>query len=63
MNWRRTFAIIFLVLASTVLSPNTQAEEESQGPVSAITEENDLFSNPLTADHTDRHYTQGVKLT
>jgi lipid A 3-O-deacylase len=39
------------------------AEEEKQGPIFVVTEENDLFSNPFSADHTDRHYTQGLKLT
>jgi hypothetical protein len=39
------------------------AEEEKQGPIFALTEEDDLFSNPFTAAHTDRHYTQGLKLT
>jgi hypothetical protein len=38
-------------------------EDEKQGPIFVVTEENDLFSNPFTADHTDRHYTQGLKLT
>ena len=63
MNWRRIFMTIFWVVASVVLSFNVRAADENQGPIFAITEENDLFSNPLTADHTDRHYTQGVKLT
>jgi hypothetical protein len=39
------------------------AADEKQGPIFAVTEENDLFSNPFTANHTDRHYTQGLKLT
>ena len=63
MNWRRIFMTIFWVVASVVLSFNVRAADENQRPIFAITEENDLFSNPLTADHTDRHYTQGVKLT
>ncbi len=63
MNWRTIFIIIFWVITATALSFSVRAADESQGPIFAITEENDLFSNPLTADHTDRHYTQGLKLT
>lgn len=44
-----------------ILTVNGQAQDEKQGPLFAITEENDFFSNPF--DHTDRHYTQGLKLT
>jgi hypothetical protein len=39
------------------------AADEKQGPIFAVTEENDVFSNPLTPDHQDRHYTQGMRLT
>jgi hypothetical protein len=62
MNWRITFIVIVWVVASVVLSSNVRAADESQGPIFAINEENDLFLNPLTANHTDRHYTQGLKL-
>jgi len=51
------------IMVSAWLVPCARATDEKQGPFFAITEENDLFSNPLTADHTDRHYTQGTKLT
>ena len=47
-----------MVLA--ILTVHGQAQEEKQGPLFAVTEENDFFSNPF--DHTDRHYTQGLKL-
>jgi hypothetical protein len=63
MNWRIVFILIFWVTASAALSINGWAADEGQGPIFAITEENDLFSNPLTANYTDRHYTQGLKLT
>ncbi|HTS19128.1 MAG TPA: lipid A deacylase LpxR family protein [Verrucomicrobiae bacterium] len=43
---------------------SSTTNEDRQGPFFAVTEENDLFSNPFTAtDHTDRHYTQGLKFT
>jgi len=41
----------------------TRTDADRQGPFFAVTEENDLFSNPFTANHTDRHYTQGLKFT
>jgi len=41
----------------------TPRPQDREGPIVVGTEENDLFSNPFTADHTDRHYTQGLKLT
>ena len=63
MNRRIIFIAFFGVVASAMPSPDLWAADESQGPFFAITEENDLFSNPLTADHTDRHYTQGLKFT
>jgi hypothetical protein len=44
-------------------APVLLAVEKSQGPILAATEENDLFSDPFSADHTDRHYTQGLRLT
>ena len=58
------------VLASAVLTfagyaddgarvvPTSRAEDK-EGPIFVVTEENDLF----TDEHTDRHYTQGLKLT
>jgi lipid A 3-O-deacylase len=63
MNWRIIFITIFGVVVSAMPLLEVRAVDESQGPIFAITEENDLFSNPLTADHTDRHYTQGLKMT
>jgi hypothetical protein len=50
-------------MPSVLLVPITSAQDERQGPIFAITEENDVFANPLTGDHTDRHYTQGLKFT
>jgi hypothetical protein len=37
----------------------TSRTEDKEGPIFVVTEENDLF----TDQHTDRHYTQGLKLT
>ena len=63
MSWRATLITFFCVMASVMLVPSGSAQDERQGPIFAITEENDLFSNPFTADHTDRHYTHGLKFT
>src|SRR5271168_4173731 len=40
----------------------TLADNDRQGPFLAVTEENDLFGTPL-GRNTDRHYTQGLKIT
>ncbi|HVM61707.1 MAG TPA: lipid A deacylase LpxR family protein [Verrucomicrobiae bacterium] len=74
----RRFSVVVLagyMLVSVLPARNCRADSQAsivtpaepsgdrQGPLLAVTEENDLFSNPITADHTDRHYTQGLKLT
>src|SRR5260221_13209314 len=63
MNWRTTLISVVGLLASASLLPGVRATEQRQGPFFAITEENDLFADFLTGDRTDRHYTQGLKLT
>ena len=63
MRVRRISLLVFLIFVFASCFSVLFAEEEKQGPIFAVTEENDLFSNPFTADHTDRHYTQGLKLT
>ena len=63
MTWRATLAILYCGMASVMLVPSGSAQDDRQGPIFAATEENDIFSNPFTADHTDRHYTQGLKFT
>ena len=63
MIWRVTFISFLGVMASASLLPGVQASDERQGPFFAMTEENDLFADFLTGDRTDRHYTQGLKLT
>jgi len=63
MSWRATLITFFCVMAPAFLGPFASAQDDRNGPIFAITEENDIFSNPLTADHTDRHYTQGLKFT
>lgn len=74
MYGRSSFVVFGCILASTVLVFAGQSEDEGSfvptpcpedrnGPIFVVTEENDLFSNPFTADHTDRHYTQGLKFT
>ena len=63
MNWRGTLITGHCLVASLILAFNCPAREERHGPLFAVTEENDVFSNPYFGDHTDRHYTQGLKLT
>ncbi|HUJ72285.1 MAG TPA: lipid A-modifier LpxR family protein, partial [Verrucomicrobiae bacterium] len=65
MSWRATLITSSCVMMASalLLVPISSAQVDRQGPIFAITEENDLFSNPLSADHTDRHYTQGLKFT
>jgi len=60
---RRISLLVFLIFVFASFFSVLFAEEEKHGPIFAVTEENDLLSNPFTADHTDRHYTQGLKLT
>ena len=63
MNWRGSFTIILWLVASAVSASTGVADDDKAGPFFALTEENDLFSDPLLSRHTDRHYTQGAKLT
>jgi hypothetical protein len=63
MRVRRISLLVFLIFVFASFFSVLFAEEEKHGPIFAVTEENDLLSNPFTADHTDRHYTQGLKLT
>ena len=63
MSSRATLIASFCVMASLMLAPCGSAQDDRQGPLFVVTEENDIFSNPFTADHTDRHYTQGLKFT
>ena len=52
-----------MLLASTVcLSVMPARADEWQGPILAVIQENDKFSDPFTVHHQDRHYTQGLKL-
>jgi hypothetical protein len=51
------------VMTSAGLAPTARATEERQGPIFAVTEENDDFATLFLGNHTDRHYTQGLKLT
>src|SRR5215510_4610350 len=48
---------IFVLLASVLAGTPAEAEWRNQGPVLTLVEENDLFVD------TDRHYTQGFKLS
>jgi lipid A 3-O-deacylase len=63
MRVRRISLIVSFIFVFPSCVSVLFAEEEKQGPIFVVTEENDLFSNPFTADHTDRHYTEGLKLT
>ena len=63
MRQRRISRVVFFVFFFARCASGVFAEEEKQGPIFAITEENDLYSSPFSADHQDRHYTQGLKLT
>lgn len=54
MSWRATLITLFCVMASVMLVPSGSAQDDRQGPLFVVTEENDLFSNPFTAEHTDR---------
>jgi hypothetical protein len=75
MSRLRIFVLVCCGLATVLPAWNCRADAQAplltpapasdnrQGPFFAATEENDLFSNPFTGDHTDRHYTQGLKFT
>jgi len=52
-----------MMIASAVLVPRARAAEAEQGSIFAVTEENDLFGSLFLGNHTDRHYTQGLKFT
>ncbi len=39
-----------------------ETTNDAWGPMFSATEEDDLFSNPFTNAHSDRYYTQGLKL-
>lgn len=56
MNRLRWFCLTLFGLTAL-----TAAAGEPQAPTFSIIEENDLLWNPF-GDHTDRHYTQGLKL-
>lgn len=57
--WRRRLTTGMALLA---LGPATARAELSQGAFFGVIEENDRWSDPLTRHHSDRHYTQGLKV-
>jgi hypothetical protein len=59
---RATLGLIASFLISAGRFANASAATDDQSGFLAITEENDSFSNPF-GDHTDRHYTQGLKIS
>jgi hypothetical protein len=63
MNRHIVLTVCLIVIASAGLAPGAWATEDRQGPIFAMTEENDDFATLLLGNHTDRHFTQGLKLT
>ena len=63
MKRQRGVLVVCAALALLGRATALLAADEKQGPILVVTEENDLFSNPFTIDHQDRHYTQGLKIT
>ncbi|HTS18881.1 MAG TPA: lipid A deacylase LpxR family protein [Verrucomicrobiae bacterium] len=63
MSWRVILRIGLAGIAAAIMAIRSLAVEVGQGPIFALTEENDLFGTLLAGNNTDRHYTQGLKLT
>ena len=62
MSTYRWYLIGSIICALTLsAAPETRAEDDKEGPLFAVLEENDLLSNPFKSNQQDRHYTHGLK--